>query len=144
AIVDDAIPHQDVRLLLVLVGAMVGVAVVSSVLGVIQTWMSTTVGQRIMHSLRTDLFSHLQKQSLDFFTRTRGGEVQSRLTHDISGLQGVVTSTATSLAGNIATVTGTLIPMVALGWPLALPSPLLPPPAVPLSRRAPRLRRAAT
>ncbi len=144
AAVDDAIPHQDVRLLLVLVGAMVGIAVLTSVLGVIQTWLSTTVGQRIMHTLRTDLFSHLQKQSLDFFTRTRGGEVQSRLTHDISGLQGVVTSTATSLAANVATVIGTLIAMVALSWQLALLSLIVIPPAVLVTRSVARLRRDAT
>lgn len=144
ALVDDAIPRQDVRLLLVLVGAMVGVAAVNAVLGVVQTWMSTTVGQKIMHTLRTELFSNLQRQSLSFFTRTRGGEVQSRLTHDISGLQGVVTSSATSLAGNIATVVGTLIAMVALSWQLALLSLVVIPPAVIISRSVARLRRDAT
>lgn len=144
ALVDDAIPHQDVQLLLILVGAMIGVAAVNAVLGVVQTWLSTTVGQRIMHSLRTAVFTNVQRQSLSFFTRTRGGEVQSRLTHDISGLQGVVTSTATSLAGNIATVVGTLIAMVALSWQLALLSLVVIPPAVLISRSVARLRRDAT
>ncbi|WP_109473396.1 ABC transporter ATP-binding protein [Ornithinimicrobium cavernae] len=144
ALVDDAIPRQDVGLLLALVGAMVGVAAVNAVLGVVQTWMSTTVGQQIMHGLRTAVFTNLQKQSLSFFTRTRGGEVQSRLTHDISGLQGVVTSTATSLAGNVATVVGTLVAMVALSWQLALLSLVVIPPAVLISRSVARLRREAT
>ena len=144
SLVDDAIPHQDVGLLLVLVAAMVGIAAVNAVLGVVQTWMSTAVGQRIMHALRTDLFASVQRQPLDFFTRTRGGEVQSRLTHDITGLQGVVTSTATSLAGNIATVVGTLIAMVALSWQLALLSLIVIPPAVIISRSVARLRRDAT
>ncbi|WP_256841389.1 ABC transporter ATP-binding protein [Ornithinimicrobium cryptoxanthini] len=144
SLVDDAIPHQDVRLLLTLAGAMVLIAAVNAVLGVVQTWLSTGVGQRIMHSLRTDLFTSVQRQPLDFFTRTRGGEVQSRLTHDISGLQGVVTSTATSLAGNIATVIGTLIAMVALSWQLALLSLIVIPPAVLISRSVARLRREAT
>lgn len=143
-LVDTAIPSQDVPLLLALVGIMVGVAVVSAVLGVIQTWISTTVGQRIMHRLRTDLFTHLQRQSLSFFTRTRSGEVQSRLTHDVSGLQGVVTSTATSLAGNIATVVGTLIAMLALSPTLALLSLVVIPPAVLVTRSVARLRRDAT
>lgn len=143
-IVDEAIPHQDVALLVTLVALMVAVAATTAVLGVIQTWMSTTVGQQIMHRLRTDVFTHLQRQSLDFFTRTRGGEVQSRLTHDISGLQGVVTSTATSLAGNIATVTGTLVAMVVLSWQLALLSLIVIPPAVLVTRSVARLRRAAT
>jgi len=143
-LVDEAIPQQDVRLLLVLVGLMVGAAVVSAALGVVQTWLSTGVGQRIMHRLRTDMFTHLQRQSIDFFTRTRGGEVQSRLTHDVSGLQGVVTSTATSLAANIATVVGTLVAMVALSWQLALLSLLVIPPAVLVTRSVARLRKDAT
>lgn len=144
ALVDRAIPDQDVRLLLLLVGAMVGVAALTAVLGVVQTWMSTTVGQRIMHGLRTDVFAHLQRQSIDFFTRTRGGEVQSRLTHDISGLQSVVTSTATSLAANVATVVGTLVAMVVLSWQLALLSLIVIPPAVVVTRSVARLRRDAT
>jgi ATP-binding cassette subfamily B protein len=144
ALVDRAIPEQDVELLLLLVGAMVGVAAVTAVLGVVQSWLSTTVGQKIMHDLRTQLFSHLQRQSLDFFTRTRGGEVQSRLTHDVSGLQSVVTSTATSLAGNVATVVGTLVAMVALSWQLALLSVIVLPPAVLVTRSVARLRREAT
>jgi ATP-binding cassette, subfamily B, bacterial len=144
ALVDRAIPDQDVGLLLTLVAAMVGVAAVTAVLGVVQTWMSTTVGQRIMHRLRTDVFAHLQRQSIDFFTRTRGGEVQSRLTHDISGLQSVVTSTATSLAANVATVVGTLVAMVVLSWQLALLSLIVIPPAVLVTRSVARLRRDAT
>ncbi|MDO5498881.1 MAG: ABC transporter ATP-binding protein [Propionibacteriaceae bacterium] len=143
-LVDVAIPQQNVRLLLILVGAMVGVAVVASVLGVLQTWISTTIGQRIMHRLRTDLFTHLQRQPLGFFTRTRSGEVQSRLTHDVSGLQGVVTTTATSLAGNIATVVGTLIAMLALSPTLALLSLVVIPPAVLVTRSVARARRDAT
>ncbi|MFC5043546.1 ABC transporter ATP-binding protein [Ornithinimicrobium kibberense] len=143
-IVDVAIPEQDVRLLLVLVGLMVGAAVLTAVLGVLQTWISTTVGQRIMHRLRTDLFTSLQSQPLAFFTRTRSGEVQSRLTHDVSGLQGVVTSTATSLAGNVATVVGTLVAMVFLSPVLALLSLVVIPPAVVVTRSVARLRRDAT
>ena len=143
-VVDVAIPQQDVRLLLVLVGAMVGAAVVSAVLGVLQTWLSTAMGQRIMHELRTALFTHLQRQPLSFFTRTRSGEVQSRLTHDVSGLQGVVTSTATSLAGNVATVVGTLVAMLAMSPTLALLSLVVIPPAVVVTRSVARLRRDAT
>jgi ATP-binding cassette, subfamily B, bacterial len=143
-LVDEAIPNEDVGLLLGLVGVMVGIAALTAALGVVQTWLSTTVGQRIMHRLRTDVFTHLQRQSLDFFTRTRGGEVQSRLTHDISGLQGVVTSTATSLAANVATVVGTLIAMVALSWQLALLSLVVIPPAVLVTRSVARLRKDAT
>src|SRR4051812_7239295 len=98
AVIDDALPQQDVTLLVALVAGMLAVAAVTAVLGVVQTWMSTLVGQRVMHTLRTGVFAHLQRQSLAFFTRTRTGEVQSRITNDIGGMESVVTSTATSIA----------------------------------------------
>ena len=81
-----------------------------------------------MHRLRTDLFAHLQRQSVGFFTRTRGGEVQSRLINDIGGMQSVVTSTATSIASNVTVVVGTAVAMVALSWRLALLSLVVLPP----------------
>ncbi|MGY1601855.1 ABC transporter ATP-binding protein [Geodermatophilus sp. SYSU D00815] len=143
-VIDDALPHQDVGLLVAAVAGMLAVAAVTSVLGVVQTWLSTTVGQRVMHGLRTAVFAHLQRQSLGFFTRTRGGEVQSRLTNDIGGMQSVVTSTATSLASNATTVVGTVVAMVALSWRLALFSLIVLPPAVWLTRRVARMRRAVT
>ncbi len=143
-VIDEALPRQDVRLLAWAVAGMVAVTGLTAVLGVVQTWLSTTVGQRVMHGLRTAVFSHLQRQSLGFFTRTRGGEVQSRLTHDIGGMQSVVTSTATSLASNATTVVGTVAAMVALSWRLSLLSLVVLPPAIALTRRVARMRRAVT
>src|SRR5689334_572822 len=84
AVIDDALPHHDLRLLLWAVGGMIAIAGVTSLIGVVQTWLSTTVGQRVMHGLRTAVFTHLQRQSLAFFTRTRGGEVQSRMTRAVT------------------------------------------------------------
>jgi ATP-binding cassette subfamily B protein len=123
---------------------MVAVAVVTQLLGVVQTWLSTHVGQRVMHELRTSVFAHLQRQSLGFFTRTRGGEVQSRLTNDVNGMQGVVTSTATSIASNLTTAVATTVAMVALSWRLSLLSLLVIPPALWLTRKVALLRRAVT
>ena len=143
-IVDVALPQQDSRLLLLAVGAMVAVAVVTQLLGVVQTWLSTHVGQQVMHELRTSVFAHLQRQSLGFFTRTRGGEVQSRLTNDVNGMQGVVTSTATSIASNLTTAVATTVAMVALSWRLSLLSLLVIPPALWLTRKVALLRRAVT
>ncbi|GAB3195975.1 ABC transporter ATP-binding protein [Geodermatophilus arenarius] len=143
-VIDEALPRQDVRLLVRAVAGMVAVTGVTAVLGVVQTWLSTTVGQRVMHGLRTAVFSHLQRQSLGFFTRTRGGEVQSRLTNDIGGMQSVVTSTATSLAANATTVVGTVAAMVALSWRLSLLSLVVLPPAIALTRKVARMRRAVT
>ncbi|MFF0814783.1 ABC transporter ATP-binding protein [Rhodococcus sp. NPDC003318] len=144
AVIDRAIPQQDVTLLVWAVIGMLAVTVAGSVLGVAQTWISTTVGQRIMHGLRTRVFAHLQRQSLGFFTRTRGGEIQSRLTNDIGGMQTVVTSTATSIASNVTTVVGTAVAMAVLSWRLSLLSLLVLPPAIWLTRRVARMRREIT
>ena len=90
-------------------------AVVTSVFGVLQTLISTTVGQRVMHDLRTAVYGRLQRMSLAFFTRTRTGEVQSRIANDIGGMQATVTSTATSLVSNFTSVVATIIAMAILG-----------------------------
>ncbi|MFK4244228.1 ABC transporter ATP-binding protein [Micromonospora chokoriensis] len=144
AVIDQALPQGDVTLLVWLVLGMVAVAAVTSALGVVQTWISTQVGQQVMHRLRTDVFSHLQRQSLGFFTRTRTGEVQSRITNDIGGMQSVVTSTATAVASNLTTVVATAVAMVALSWQLSLVSLVVLPPAVWLTRRVARMRREIT
>jgi ATP-binding cassette subfamily B protein len=143
-VIDEAIPEQDVPLLLWAVGGMLAVTVLTAVFGVVQTWLSTTVGQRVMHGLRTAVFTHLQRQSLGFFTRTRGGEVQSRLTNDIGGMQSVVTTTATSFASNATTVIGTVVAMAVLSWRLSLLSLIVLPPAIVLTRRVARMRRTIT
>ncbi|MCF7549816.1 ABC transporter ATP-binding protein/permease [Pseudonocardia sp. WMMC193] len=144
ATIDVALPRQDLRLLAWLVAGMIGVAAVTAALGVAQTWISTRVGQEVMHGLRSSVFAHLQRQSLGFFTRTRTGEVQSRITNDIGGMQSVVTSTATSIASNLTTVVATLVAMLALSWRLTLISLVVLPPSIWLSRRVARMRRAIT
>ena len=143
-LVDVAIPQQDVSLLLWLVGAMLGVTALTAALGVVQTWQSTVIGQQVMHRLRTEVFTHLQRMPLGFFTRTRGGEVQSRLTNDVNGMQGVVTGTATQAAANLTTVVGTAVAMVALSWRLSLLTLIVLPPAIYLTRRVAQMRRDVT
>lgn len=144
AVLDRALPEQNLSLLSWLVLGMVAVAAVTSILGVIQTWISTKVGQQVMHRLRTEVFSHLQRQSLNFFTNTRTGEVQSRITNDIGGMEGVVTSTATSIAANLTTVVATAVAMVALSWQLSLVSLAVMPPAILLTRKVAHMRRQIT
>ncbi|RLQ03885.1 ABC transporter ATP-binding protein [Micromonospora sp. BL1] len=144
AVIDRALPERDLTLLAWLVAGMVAVAAVTAVLGVAQTWISTRVGQEVMHRLRADVFAHLQRQSIGFFVRTRTGEVQSRITNDIGGMQAVVTSTATSIAANLTTVVATTIAMLALSWRLTLVSAVVLPPALWLTRRVARLRREIT
>ena len=99
----QAIGDQDTTLLSIYAFGMIAIAVVGGVLGVWQTLLSNQVGQRVMHDLRAAVFRHLQRLSLAFFTRTRTGEVQSRISNDIGGVQNVVTNTATSIASNVTT-----------------------------------------
>ncbi|HEX4705456.1 MAG TPA: ABC transporter ATP-binding protein [Pseudonocardiaceae bacterium] len=144
AVIDVALPDRNVHLLVLLVSGMVAVAALTSALGVVQTWLSTKTGQQVMHRLRTDVFTHLQRQSIAFFTRTRTGEVQSRITNDIGGMESVVTSTATSIAANLTTAVATSVAMVALSWRLSLISLVVMPPAIYLARKVARMRRAIT
>jgi ATP-binding cassette subfamily B protein len=117
---DTALPEGDLALLNRLVAAMIAIAIVTGALGVVQTLLSNQVGQRVMHDLRTAVYKHLQRLSLAFFTRTRTGEVQSRLANDIGGVQEVVTSTATSIVSNVTTVLATVVAMFLLDWRLTL------------------------
>jgi ATP-binding cassette, subfamily B, bacterial len=116
----EAIGSSDTRSLSLNAAGMIAIAVVTGVLGVLQTLLSNQVGQRVMHDLRAAVFRHLQRLSLAFFTRTRTGEVQSRISNDIGGVQNVVTNTATSIASNVTTVVATMVGMVLLSWQLAL------------------------
>ncbi len=144
AVIDTALPDRNLQLLSFLVAGMVAVAAVTAAFGVVQTWISTKVGQQVMHGLRTSVFGHLQRQSVAFFTRTRTGEVQSRITNDIGGMESVVTSTATSIAANLTTAVATAVAMVALSWRLSLISLVVMPPAIYLTRKVARMRRAIT
>src|SRR5215208_7051257 len=137
----EAIGRNDTRSLSLNAGGMIAIAVATGVLGVIQTLLSNQVGQRVMHDLRAAVFRHLQRLSLAFFTRTRTGEVQSRISNDIGGVQNVVTNTATSIASNATTVAATMIGMIALSWQLSLFAFALIPVFVLLTRRVGQERR---
>ncbi|WP_435845881.1 ABC transporter ATP-binding protein [Streptomyces huasconensis] len=140
-ILDTAIPQGRTGLLSLLALGMILSAVVTSVFGVLQTLISTSVGQRVMHDLRTAVYGRLQSMSLAFFTRTRTGEVQSRIANDIGGMQATVTSTATSLVSNLTSVIATVVAMLALDWRLTVVSLLLLPVFVWISRRVGRERK---
>ena len=116
----EAIGQNDTTALSFAAGGMILIAVVTGVLGVYQTLLSNQVGQRVMHDLRTAVYRHLQRLSLAFFTRTRTGEVQSRISNDIGGVQNVLTNTATSIASNVTTVIATVVGMLLLSWQLSL------------------------
>jgi len=140
-IINTAYPQHDTALLVELVAGMVALSVITSVIGVAQTWISNQVGQRVMHDLRAAVYAHLQRMSLAFFTRTRTGEVQSRIANDIGGIDSVVTSTATSIVQNVTTVVATIVAMFLLDWRLAVFSLILLPFFVWLTRRVGEERR---
>jgi len=143
-IIDVALPQGRTGLLGILALGMIVVAVATSSFGVSQTYVSTQVGQRVMHDLRTAVYSHLQRMSLAFFTRTRTGEVQSRIANDIGGMQATVTTTATTLVSNLTTVTATVIAMTVLDWRLTIASLVMMPVFVWVSRRVGTERRRIT
>jgi ATP-binding cassette, subfamily B, bacterial len=140
-VLDTAIPKHNLSLLSELVGGMIALSVLGGVIGVAQTWISNQVGQRVMHDLRAAVYAHLQRMSLAFFTRTRTGEVQSRIANDIGGVDSVVTSTATSIVQNVTTVVAVVVAMVLLDWRLAAFSLVLLPFFVWLTRRVGQERR---
>ncbi|GAA2255791.1 ABC transporter ATP-binding protein [Streptomyces amakusaensis] len=143
-ILDTAIPQGRTGLLSLLALGMILTAVLNSVFGVLQTLISTTVGQRVMHDLRTAVYAQLQRMPLAFFTKTRTGEVQSRIANDIGGMQATVTSTATSLVSNLTAVIATVVAMLALDWRLTAVSLLLLPLFVWISRRVGNERKKIT
>jgi len=144
AILDTALPEDDLGLLTALVAGMVLISVVTGAIGVYQTLLSNRVGQAVMHDLRTSVYQHLQRLSLAFFTRTRTGDVQSRIANDIGGIDTVVTSTATSVLSNVTTVIATVVAMVLLDWRLAVFALILLPLFVWLTKRVGDQRKKVT
>src|SRR5882757_6086171 len=124
-----------------LVAGMIAVPVVSALIGVWQTYQTTLLGNRVMADLRGRLFEHLQRMDLSFFTATRTGAIQSRLSNDVGGVQSVLTETATSILGNVVTVVAALVAMVLLSWQLTLVAVAMIPVFVVLQIRVGRVRR---
>jgi ATP-binding cassette, subfamily B, bacterial len=134
----------DFHKLTLLVIGTISISIVTSAIGVVQSYLSTQVGQRVMHDMRTSVFRHLQQLSLAFFTKTRTGEVQSRISNDIGGVDNVLTSTATSVMSTITTIAATVVAMFLLDWELALFSLALMPLFVLMTRKVGGQRRAIT
>jgi ATP-binding cassette subfamily B protein len=144
SVLDTALPHRDGALLSELVGGMIAIAIITGAFSVWQTYIANVIGQRVMHDLRASVYRHLQRMSLAFFTRTRTGEVQSRIANDIGAIDSVVTTTATSVAQSATTVIATIVAMVLLDWRLAAASLVFVPPFVWLTRRVGQVRRRIT
>src|SRR6476646_5620651 len=110
----------NLQLLVILVAIMAVIPIVNGAIGILQTYETTRVGQQVMRDLRDRLYAHLQTLSLAFFTRTRTGEIQSRLANDVGGVQTVVTNTASSILANVVIIISTLVEMLFLSVPLTL------------------------
>jgi ATP-binding cassette subfamily B protein len=119
-ILDKAIPERDTVLLTWLALGMIATSAASGVLGVVTTWLSNVIGQRIMHDVRVAVYGHLQRMSLAFFTRTRTGELQSRIANDIGGINNIITDTAASAIQSTTTVLAVATALLVLDWQLAI------------------------
>jgi ATP-binding cassette subfamily B protein len=132
--------HPNVPILLELVGAMVGLWIASSAIGVWQTYLTATVGNRVMGSMRMRLFGHLQRMELAFFTRTKTGVIQSRLQNDVGGVASVLNNTISSVLGNTVTVIAAVVAMVLLSWQMTIVAIVLLPLLVIAQRRVGKVR----
>jgi ATP-binding cassette subfamily B protein len=108
-ILDQAIPHKNPGLLHLLVGAIVALSITGGFIGVLQNWLNASISQGIVYDLRNQLYRHMQKQSLGFYTATRAGEIVSRLNNDVAAVQNVATDTVVSILSNLMTLTATLV-----------------------------------
>lgn len=125
----------NMRVLAWLVGGMIAVFVITSGLGIVQTYFTAKVGNRVMGDLRVRLFSHLQSMELGFFTRTKTGVIQSRLQNDVGGVANVLTNTVANVIGNTVTVIAAAVAMLLLSWQLTLLAVVLLPVLVIAQRR---------
>ncbi|HZW41738.1 MAG TPA: ABC transporter ATP-binding protein, partial [Agromyces sp.] len=130
----------NLPVLTALVVAMIAVYIVSALLGVWQTWLTSTIGNKVMGALRVRLFTHLQSMELSFFTRTKTGIIQSRLQNDVGGVAGVLTNTVSSVLGNTVTVISAFIAMLILNWQLTVIALVLMPIMVIAQRRVGQVR----
>jgi ATP-binding cassette subfamily B protein len=111
-IVDEAIPNRDLRQLTLLGAGMVAVPLINSLVGIAQRWWSSRAGEGIIYDLRRELYDHLQRMSLSFFTSTKTGELISRLNNDVVGAQQAITGTFVSIVSNVVSVVVILVVML--------------------------------
>src|SRR5438874_11190167 len=126
-LIDVAIPQKDLPRLNWLALGMIAVPVGSGLLGVMQRYLGSKVGEGVIYDLRCSLFQHLQRMSLRFFTNTHTGELMSRLNNDVVGSQRAISGTVVDIISNAVTLTFTLFVMVSLEWRLTLVSIIILP-----------------
>jgi ATP-binding cassette subfamily B protein len=143
-LIDRAIPQEDLGRVTLLGLAMVAVPLTNGIVGVLQRWASARAGEGIIFDLRTDVYAHLQRMSLGFFTTTRPGELMSRLNSDVVGAQSAVTGTLVSVTANGFATVATLAVMLSLEWRLTLAAVAILPLFIIPSRRVGRVLRRIT
>jgi ATP-binding cassette subfamily B protein len=130
----------NLPLLSELVVTMVVIYIAVAGLSVWQTFLTSSVGNRVTGDLRVQLFKRLQSMELAFFTRTKTGVIQSRLQNDVGGVAGVLTTFVSSIVGNVVTVIASLVAMILLDWRLTLIAIVLMPALVLVQRRVGQIR----
>lgn len=126
-IVDDGISAGNASLVTWTAVAIGGLAIGDAALGLVSRWYSARIGEGLIFDLRTQVYDHVQRQSIAFFTRTQTGALISRLNSDVIGAQQAFTSTLGGVLGNVISVTVVLIAMFALSWQITLVSLILVP-----------------
>ncbi|RUR02056.1 ABC transporter ATP-binding protein [Labedella endophytica] len=119
---------------------MIAIFIVTSGLGVWQSYLTATVGNKVMGSLRVELFSKLQSMELSFFTHTKTGIIQSRLQNDVGGVASVLTNTVSSVLGNTVNVLAAIVAMLLIDWRLTIVALVLMPVLVAAQRRVGQVR----
>ncbi|MRN52395.1 ATP-binding cassette domain-containing protein [Paenibacillus sp. LC-T2] len=119
-IIDRALPNKDFHLLLLLVLASLGTTVVSGLIGVLQTYLNSYISQNIVYDMKNQMYQHLQQMPLQFYSSVKQGEVITRMTSDISGIQGVFSSTVVNFASNLFILVTTGVTLFIMNWKLAL------------------------
>jgi ATP-binding cassette subfamily B protein len=146
-LIDNVLPAGNVARLNLLALAMVGIPLISGLIGVGQRYLSARMGEGIIFDLRQEMYAHVQSMSLRFFTHTKSGEIISRFTNDVVGAQSAVTGTLPNITTNVITLVSTLVVMISIEWRLALLSvvvlPLFLLPARRVGRILRRIRRQA-
>ena len=126
-IVDDAIPAQNSALVVWLALAIAGTAIVGAALGLLSRQMQSTIGEGLIFNMRTQVFDHVQLQSIAFFTRAQTGALISRLNSDVMGAQRAFTSTLGGVVGNVISLVVVAVTMFVLSWQITLASLLMLP-----------------
>ncbi|MGL5978320.1 MAG: ABC transporter ATP-binding protein [Erysipelotrichaceae bacterium] len=119
-IIDDGFLKGDMNLITTFVSLAIGVMLCSSLLSIFENYLNTWVSQHIAKDMKNAMYAHLQKMSQHFFTTNKQGDIITRVTSDINGVQSVITGTLTSTISNVAILLTSMIAMMQKNWVLAL------------------------